>query len=113
MADAIPKEWRREVAAILREGCQCKVLIRRRARLDWAATFPNAFEYELREAMAAALEIKGVQGTRHYMDEPGVTYAFMFINDNRQLYGKINLTEPDHIIIVYSAHIPLQGDEII
>jgi hypothetical protein len=46
------------------------------------------------------------------MDEPGETYGFIFQHRSRTLYAKLNLTEPDKVVIVYSAHRPLHGEEL-
>jgi hypothetical protein len=104
---AIPKPWRLTVAAILREGLPRKVFIRRRAAQDWRDLFPGAYEYELRDALAYVLEHNELCGKRHEMDEPGETYAFYFDHSGRRIYAKINLTAPDKVVIVYSAHRPL------
>jgi hypothetical protein len=109
----IPTEWLKSVVAILREGDERKVLVRRRALKDWQATFPEEFfEYSLRDALADALEVKGIQGKRYEMDEPGETYGFLMRHRGVPLYAKINLTEPDHLVIVYSAHRPLHGEQL-
>ena len=110
----IPPDWRKLVGAILRKGDPSKINVCRRALQDWQATFPaEFFEYSLRDALADALEAEGIMGKPYQMDEPGKTYGFMFKHKTVQLYAKINLTDPDNILIVYSAHRPLCGDELI
>jgi len=106
----IPKTWRQTVAAILREGHPNKVFIRRRPAQDWRDLFPDAFDYELRETLANVLENE-LSGKPHQMEEPGETYAFIFDHRGRRIYTKINLTEPDKLVIVYSAHRPLFAEE--
>jgi len=112
MSCQIPTPWRDTVIRLLRHGAPGQVLIRRRARQDWSDLFPDAFDWDLREAMADGLSADNVTGKRHRMDEPGETYAFIFSHRHRSIYGKINLTEPDHLVIIYSAHRPLQGEEL-
>jgi hypothetical protein len=107
----IPPEWRKTVAAILREGKEGTVLIRRRAAQDWRDIFPDAFDYELLDTLALTMDEADLMGKRHEMSEPGETYAFFFNYKQRRLYGKINLTNPDPTVIVYSAHRPLKGEE--
>lgn len=107
----IPAEWRKSVAAILTEGKEGTVFIRRSALRAWRDTFPDAFDYELPDTLALTMDEADLIGKRHEMDELGETYAFFFHYQQRRLYGKINLTTPDRTVIVYSAHRPLKGDE--
>lgn len=97
---------------LLRHGVESQVLIRRRARQDWSDLFSDEFDWNLREAMAEALSARSVSGKRQWMDEPGETYAFIFTYRDRKVYGKINLTDPDCLVIIYSAHRPLQGEDL-
>jgi hypothetical protein len=109
----IPKAWRATVAAILRKGNLGKVFIRQRALQNWRDIFPDEFfEYSLREALAHALDDDGLNGKSYAMDEPGETYGFIFQHRSRTLYAKLNLTEPDKVVIVYSAHRPLHEEEL-
>lgn len=109
----IPKGWRLAVVAILQTGLDSQILIRRRALKDWQATFPGEFfDYTLRDALAAALENESMAGKRYEMDEPGETYGFIFQHCGVLIYGKVNLTEPDKLVIIYSAHPPLNGPEL-
>jgi len=111
--EPIPERWRVAVAAILREGEPRKVFIRRRALQSWQDTFPDEFfEYSLREALAHALDDDALEGKSYAMDEPGETYGFIFQHRSRRLYAKLNLTEPGKVVIVYSAHRPLHGEEL-
>ena len=112
-AEPIPKSWRAVVAAILREGSPRKVFIRQRALQNWRDTFPDEFfDYTLREALANALDDDALEGKSYEMDEPGETYGFIVQHQARSLYAKINLTKPDKVVIVYSAHRPLHGEEL-
>ncbi len=47
------------------------------------------------------------------MEEPGETYGFIFHFRDLPIYAKVNLTTPEEIVIVYSAHRPLMGEELI
>jgi hypothetical protein len=110
--EPIRKTWRATVAAILREDNPGKVQIRQRTWKDWQATFPDEFKYQLLEALACALDDDNLKGKSYQMDEPGETYGFIFQHRSRTLYAKLNLTEPDKVVIVYSAHRPLHGEEL-
>lgn len=109
----IPKPWRTRVSGILREGKAGTVFIRQRARRDWASLTSCPFDSALREVIADALEDEGLCGKQHEMEEPGETYAFIFHFRNVAVYAKVNLTTPEEVVIVYSAHRPLKGEELI
>lgn len=111
--EPIPKPWRTKVAAILREGRPDAVFIRQRARRDWASLTSCPFDSALREVIADALSAEGLTGKKHDMEEPGETYAFIFHFRNLAIYAKVNLTTPDELVIVYSAHRPLKGEELL
>ena len=97
----------------MREGKPRAVFIRQRALQDWRDTFPDEFfEYALREALACALDDDALEGKPCAMDEPGETYGFIFAHKSRPIYAKLNLVEPDKVIIVYSAHPPLYGEKL-
>jgi hypothetical protein len=87
--------------------------IRQRARRDWASLTSCPFDFELRDAIADALNNERLKGKKHDMDEPGKTYAFIFYYLNLAVYAKINLTAPEEFVIVYSAHRPLYGEELL
>lgn len=111
--EPIPEPWRRKVAAVLRQGDPDRVFIRGRARRDWASLPFCPFDYELPDALAAALDDENLIGKKHVMDEPGETYAFIFSFRNLAIYAKVNLTTPDEVVIVYSAHRPLKGEKLL
>lgn len=46
------------------------------------------------------------------MEEPGETYAFIFFYRNLAVYAKINLTAPEQVVIIYSAHRPVYGEQL-
>lgn len=109
----IPKPWRAKVAAILRAGTPGTFLIRQRARQNWASLTSCPFDSTLREVIADALDDDALVGKIYEMDEPGETYGFIFYFSNVAIYAKVNLTTPDEVVIVYSAHRPLHGEELI
>jgi len=45
------------------------------------------------------------------MNEPGESYAFIFHFRNLPIYAKANLTTAEEVVIIYSAHRPLKGEE--
>jgi len=109
----IPTDWRRKVGAILREGKPGAVLVRQRARREWASLPFCPFDYELADAIVAALEDERLVGKTHQMEEPGEAYAFIFSYKDTPVYAKVNLTSPEDVVIVYSAHRPLKGDQLL
>lgn len=109
----IPDGWRCRVQAILRGDRREQIIIRGRVRHDWQALFPGAFDYELLDALADALDDPDLPGRRiEGMEEPGETYEFIFTHWKRRVYSKINLTPGGEVVIVYSAHRPLRGDSL-
>jgi hypothetical protein len=108
----IPKTWRLKVTGILRAGKQGTVFIRQRARREWASLTSCPFDFELRDAIADALNNEGLTGKKHDMEEPGETYAFIFYYRNLAVYAKVNLIAPEEVVIVYSAHRPFYGEEL-
>src|SRR5260221_4895933 len=97
----IPEGWRNIVAQILRRQ-RGTVLIRRRARQDWSDMFPGAFDFELNEALAAAVDNRTLTGRKVFdMEEPGEVYEFIFWHDRRKVYAKICLQQSDLVVIVY------------
>lgn len=111
--EPIPKTWRATVASILREGKTGTVFIRQRARRDWAHLTSCPFDVTLREVLAETLDGDSLIGKKYEMNEPGETYGFIFHYGNLAIYAKINLTIPDKVVIVYSAHRPLQGEDLL
>jgi hypothetical protein len=107
----IPKTWCVAVAAILRES-PGNVLIRQRARRDWASLTSSPFDSELRETLADALQVESLKGKKYEMDEPGETYGFIFHYGSIHIYAKINLTDCGQVVIVYAAHRPWKGEEL-
>ncbi len=108
----VPRTWCTRVAAILREAKDGTVFVRKRARRDWASLPSSPFDYELPDAIAAALEDEGLVGKKYEMEEAGETYGFIFHFANHPVYAKVNLTTGGEVVIVYSAHRPLKGEEL-
>jgi len=110
---AIPVAWRQSVCAALAERGEC-VRLTMRARHEWEAAFPNAFEYELYTVLEATLKKGTVEGRRVVDMRPeGEAYEFFFEFEGRKVYGKINLLTPERrIVLIISAHIPNKGDTL-
>lgn len=108
----IPEPWRKRVAALLRDGKPGTVFVRQRARRDWASLTSCPFDSALREVLADALDAAGLAGRRHEMNEPGETYGFICRFRGLAVYAKVNLTSAGEVVIVYSAHRPLKGEEL-
>lgn len=113
MPNAIPRVWCNAVVAILRRRTLGgRIEVRQRARRDWSATFPSAFDYQLIDALADWLGQPGVEGNQVFdMTPPGVVYEFFFYHESRKLYGKVGLHDTT-LVIVFSAHVPLKGDKL-
>ena len=95
------------MAAALRSGETRRIQTTRRSDQDWAALFPDAWEYERFEAIAAAIMSDGIMGRRvSGMIPPGEVYEFFFLYRNMKLYGKVNLLSSGNVVIVYSSHLP-------
>jgi proteasome lid subunit RPN8/RPN11 len=106
MAMLIPEEWKRKVCGALDSDDDKRCVIRQRALLDWAATFPLAFAYEQRVALSEALRQPEIMGERKVMDEPAETYAFFFTHERVKMYGKVGLMPDGSVVIIYSSHRP-------
>ena len=87
-------------------------MIRRaRARNEWEAAFPDAWDHQWNEALIAALAVDTAAG-RHITDmvPPCDAYAFWFTYCQTRLYGKIGLLPNGTVIVVFSSHKPMKGD---
>lgn len=106
----IPDGWRKAVASLLRRGA---VSITLRARLDFEALFPDSWDYERNEAIAAALETDGITG-RKILDMRGFTetWEFFFVFRGRKLYGKVGVVGDVESVSIISAHQPLKGESL-
>lgn len=98
---------------ILAAGDLKRILVRKRAIDDWSALFPHLFTYHLYEALTEALSDDNLAGNQVFgMDEPGQVYEFIFTYEKRLVYAKLNLCPDGTVVIVYSAHRPLKGNQI-
>lgn len=109
----IPEDWRKRVCFILQgRDPKATVLVTKRATLDWDATFPEAFPTALKDTLVSILR-QPLEGELVLgMTPPGVVYEFMFKFDERLMYGKVGLHDNDTLVIVFSAHVPLKGNEL-
>ncbi|MDD2707552.1 MAG: hypothetical protein PHV34_06035 [Verrucomicrobiae bacterium] len=108
----IPSLWRKSVCGILRAGVNDSIFTTFQADRDWAAAFPDAWDYDRFDAIIRALEAKEAGGRQIMdMDEDGETYAFWFHFRGKKIYGKINLLPNRKMIILYSSHTPRKGEE--
>lgn len=111
--ERVPNEWKQSVRRILRQRRPNDILVTRTAREDWAAYFPNQWDYERNEAISKALESSDLEGIRiTTMREPGETWEFFIQHSGRKLYVKINLRPDGKLIIIYSIHPPRKGDTL-
>lgn len=107
----IPDTWRRAVLSVLKRGRKTDIIITLRARQEWDAA-TSAWEYELRECVAAALSQPGITGKHEAtMPEPGETYAFWMSYQKQTLYAKVCLTPSRVKIKIISAHAPNKGTD--
>jgi hypothetical protein len=90
------------------------IVLTKSARADWQDMFPHqCFDYEMFDALAAALMDPALEGNPvPGMRDPGTTYEFIFKNESRPVYAKINLLPDQTVIIIYSTHRPLKGDTL-
>jgi hypothetical protein len=113
MGSKMPEEWRKKVRQALSSGDNKRIQIRQRAVTDWSALFPELFSYQLLEVLCDALGDSELIGNQVFtMDEPGEVYEFIFLYKKRYIYSKLNLCPDGTIVIVYSAHRPLKGNDL-
>jgi len=111
--ELIPAEWKEAVCAILKTQDKSKIEVTTRATLDWFHTFPDSWPYELYEEIAGYLGVDDAVGKPvTTMRESGTVYEFIFTCKGRSLYSKINLKPSGEVVIIYSAHPPLKGDQL-
>jgi len=110
----IPTEWKEAVCAILKSQDESKIEVTLRARLEWEATFPNAsWSFVMYDEFRKYLSAENAVGRPvKTMGTPGEVYEFIFESMGRPIYGKINLKPSGELIMIYSAHPPLKGDEL-
>jgi hypothetical protein len=111
--ESIPKEWKDAVCSVLKTQDLSKIEVTLRAAREWQATFPLAWSYELYDEISNYLKTDVAVGKRvETMREPGTVYEFIFICKGRSFYSKINLRPNGELLIIYSAHPPLKGDQL-
>ena len=111
--EKIPDEWKQTVRRILLQGDKKNILTTQRALHEWAAFFPDAWEYDRNDAIASALAQPNLKGVRVFgMKESGEVWEFFITYQRRKLYVKINLLPNGKIIFIYSVHPPNKGDKL-
>ena len=112
MSEPVPEPWKRKVREILQTGDLDRITMTLRAQTEWSAMFPKLYHYVLWDAIAEALKDPSLGGRWiDDMQETGETYAFIFQFKGKEVYTKINLRPDGRIIIIYSAHRPLKGEQ--
>jgi len=112
MSEPVPESWKQRVREILQAGDIKQIIVTARAGIEWSAMFPQLYNCDLWDALAEALKNPDLRGRRVIdMEESGEIYAFIFIFKRKDIYTKINLRPDGKIIIIYSAHRPLKGDQ--
>ena len=107
MADPIPREWRDVVCKILTDRAPNTIQVTRQAAADWLSLFPRLFVVDLYDAITRYLRQDEALGSRvDTMDEPGTTYWFIMMVEERPVYTKLCLRAGGKIILLYSAHRP-------
>lgn len=103
----IPAAWRQNVCAALKRGSS-GARFTEDGRQRWENQFPDAFRYEVDEALILFLSAPIVLGCPVSMDRPpGETWEFFFPFRGEKLYGKILLKKSDgKSVIIFSAHRP-------
>ena len=110
--ELVPEAWKQKVREILQTRDERFIRVRRRAREDWDMLFPD-YEHPLLDALIEVLSIPELAGRRvDQMEEPGEVYEFIFDYCRRRIYSKINLSPNGEVVIIYSAHRPLRGDQL-
>jgi hypothetical protein len=98
---AIPPEWLSAVVEKLKRGSDDEIEWTDQAFERWQV---YGTRHEAYQAFIKAL-VPGLMGKRIKMPiDEGPTYAFFFIANNEQMYGKICLTNDGKLIIIFSAH---------
>lgn len=104
---SIPEKWRRRVASILRRGDPQSILPTKDFTRRFSAAFPDAFAYEIHEALAETLS-NDTAGCPADMNPPpkGTTWEFYSQFRGRRIYAKALLTDDGKMVALYSAHPP-------
>lgn len=111
--EKIPDEWKQKVRRILLRGEKRSIITTQRAQHEWAAFFPDAWEFDRNNAIATALNQADIKGIQVFgMNPPGDVWEFFAAYQGRKLYVKINLLPDGKIIFIYSVHPPNKGDKL-
>ncbi len=111
--ESIPKEWRETVCTILRLQDNSKIQITLRAQKDFAAQFPNAWNFNLYNFLTCYLSRSDATGQLVAdLKPPGAAYEFICKYEGEPVYAKINLLVAGDVIIIVSAHRPLKGNKL-
>jgi len=116
MEAPIPSDWIQSVLKILRSGkFGREIVLTKTVYNRWDAdTLGAAFIEDVRDPLIASLSATGVTGSHIAgQQEPGVTYAFWFIYNNRKFYGKICLYNDKARLKLLSAHRPDRGEDFL
>lgn len=109
--ELIPTEWKSAVCAILHSQDKSRIQIVLRARNEFFAQFPSAFDYNLYELLERFLSRSDAKG-RLITDlkPPGIGYDFICQYEGEPVYVKLNLLASGDVVLIVSAHRPLKGD---
>lgn len=108
---SIPPPWIATVCEILDSNDLSRIEWTVTAIQDWESQSYGAWQDVCHSVMSRALKNSGVTGRLVYLAEKGETYAFWFMFDSRQFYGKICLREGNVRIKLVSAHEPEKGTD--
>ena len=109
--ELIPTEWKEAVCAILKTQDKSKIRMVLRARNEFFAQFPNAWDYNLYELLERYLLRADAVGRRITdLKPPGVGYVFICEYEGEKVYVKLNLLTSGDVVWIVSAHRPLKGD---
>ena len=109
--ELIPAKWRADVCAILRSQDKSKIQIVSRARAEFFAQFPKAWDYNLYDLLERYLSRADAVGCLiSDLKPPGVGYEFICEYEGEKVYAKLNLLASGDVVLIISAHRPLKGD---
>jgi hypothetical protein len=111
--ELIPAAWKESVCSILRSPDEARILITQRARMDFFAQFPNAWNFNLYELLEHYLSQPDANGRLvSDLKPPGTAYDFICMYEGENVYAKINLLASGDVVLIVSAHRPLKGDTL-
>lgn len=102
----ISQIWRDDVCRILRNNAPGTIQRTEDFLYRFQGSFPNAWEYEVRDSIHAYLRRPDPEGRQVYMKHPpGETWEFLFLFQNKLTYGKLLLRTDRQRIKLISAHL--------